>query len=139
MTANLEEREPMKMTLQAAFAAAFVGAAGALLGQAAQAQTMLLIGNSTAGDTQASVNERFAELLNKYSNGRFKASVRHGQALGSNAQMLAALQAGSIHGMIFPAGFISTVVPEMSLFDMPFRGPRPRSRPLPPRARRQPR
>lgn len=110
----------MKMTLQAAFAAAFVGAAGALLGQAAQAQTMLLIGNSTAGDTQASVNERFAELLNKYSNGRFKASVRHGQALGSNAQMLAALQAGSIHGMIFPAGFISTVVPEMSLFDMPF-------------------
>jgi tripartite ATP-independent transporter DctP family solute receptor len=110
----------MKTMLQAAFAAALVGVAGALPAPTAHAQSMLLIGNATAGDTQASVNEKFAELLNKYSNGRFKASVRHGQALGNNTQMIAALQAGSIHGMIFPAGFVSTVVPEMSLFDMPF-------------------
>jgi C4-dicarboxylate-binding protein DctP len=34
--------------------------------------------------------------------------------------MLAALQAGSVHGMIFPAGFMSRAVPELSLFDMPF-------------------
>ena len=34
--------------------------------------------------------------------------------------MLAALQAGSIVGMVLPAGFISATVPELSLFDLPF-------------------
>jgi TRAP-type C4-dicarboxylate transport system substrate-binding protein len=34
--------------------------------------------------------------------------------------MVAALQAGSIAAMILPAGFISSTVPELSLFDLPF-------------------
>ena len=80
----------------------------------------VLIGNATANDTQAAVNNKFAELLNKYSNGRMKASARHGESLGNNAQMLAALQAGSVQGMIYPAGFVSPVVPAMSLFDLAF-------------------
>jgi C4-dicarboxylate-binding protein DctP len=94
--------------------------ASLLAAGAAVAQSTVLIGNATANDTQAAGNDKFAELITKYSNGRLKASARHGESLGSNAQMFAAVQAGSLHGMIFPAGFLSPVVPELSVFDMPF-------------------
>ncbi|MDO8300086.1 TRAP transporter substrate-binding protein [Lacisediminimonas sp.] len=88
----------------------------------AQAQTSLnvLVGNATANDTQAANNDKFAELMTTYSGGRIKASARHGESLGTNAQMFGALQAGSLHGMILPAGFVSSIVPELSAFDMPF-------------------
>ena len=86
----------------------------------AQAPMNVLIGNATANDTQAEANDKFAELITKYSNGRMKASARHGESLGNNAQMLAALQAGSVQGMIYPAGFLSPVVPDLAMFDMPF-------------------
>jgi tripartite ATP-independent transporter DctP family solute receptor len=103
-----------------AFAVAVLSAAGGLAGPEAHAQTNVLIGNATANDTQAAANEKLAELIVKYSDGRLKASVRHGQSLGTNAQMVAALQAGSVAAMILPAGFISSTVPELSLFDLPF-------------------
>ena len=111
----------MRMLPKVAFIAATMFLAGAVLaqGKAPTVQT-LLIGNATANDTQAAANDKLAELFTKYSNGRFKASARHGEALGSNAQMIAALQAGSIHGMITTAGFTASVVPENSMFDMPF-------------------
>ncbi len=87
---------------------------------AAHAQSNVLIGNATANDTQAAANDKFAELISKYSNERLKASARHGQSLGTNQQMVAALQAGSVAGMVLPAGFISATVPDLSLFDLPF-------------------
>ncbi|MBI2317627.1 MAG: TRAP transporter substrate-binding protein [Betaproteobacteria bacterium] len=110
------------MILKAAFVAASLFAASPLLGQNKPASPALnmLIGNATANDTQATVIDKFAELVTKYSNGRVTASARHGGALGNTTQMLAALQAGSLHGMIYPTGFMSTVVPELSLFDRPF-------------------
>ncbi|MBI4293020.1 MAG: TRAP transporter substrate-binding protein [Betaproteobacteria bacterium] len=112
----------MRLISKLAFVAASVFAAGTVLAQGKSAPPVqtLLIGNATANDTQAAANDKLAELLTKYSNGRFKASARHGSALGGNAQMIAALQAGSIHGMIAPAGFTASVVPEISMFDMPF-------------------
>jgi TRAP-type transport system periplasmic protein len=115
----------MKTMLKVGLVAALSFAASTAFEQNVQAQSAapamnVLIGNATAGDTQAEANDKFAELLTKYSNDRFKASARHGQSLGSNAQMISALQAGSIHGMVFPAGFLSTVVPDMALFDLPF-------------------
>jgi TRAP-type C4-dicarboxylate transport system substrate-binding protein len=84
------------------------------------AQTNVLVGNATAADTQAAANDKFAELITKYSNGKLNASARHGQSLGTNAQMIAAMQAGSIAGMVLPAGFMSATVPELALFDLPF-------------------
>ncbi|MBI2318801.1 MAG: TRAP transporter substrate-binding protein [Betaproteobacteria bacterium] len=112
----------MKMMSKAAFVAAALVAAGAVLAPGASAQQVqpLLIGNATANDAQAAANDKLAELLTKYSKGRFTASARHGSALGTNAQMIAALQAGAIHGMITPAGFTASVVPENSMWDMPF-------------------
>jgi C4-dicarboxylate-binding protein DctP len=99
----------------AAFCAVVLAASGG-----ARAQQTVLIGNATINDTQAAANDKFAALMTQYSNGRLKASARHGSSLGSIAQMIAALQAGSVQGMLFPSGFLSATVPEISLFDMPF-------------------
>ena len=112
----------MKAISRVAFVAASLFETGAVLAQGSSAPAVqnVLIGNATANDTQAAANDKFAELLTKYSNGRFKASARHGESLGNNAQMLAALQAGAVQGMIYPSGFMSTAVPDLSLFDMPF-------------------
>lgn len=110
----------MKSKSRMLFLATALMAVGALTAPRVHAQTNVLIGNATAADTQAAANEKFAELITKYSNGKLNASVRHGQALGTNSQMIAALQAGSIAGMIFPAGFLSASVPELALFDLPF-------------------
>jgi len=112
----------MKAISKLAFVAASLFAASTVLGQTkppAPAVTVL-IGTATANDTQAEAAEKFAELLTKYSGGRFKASARTGGSLGTNAQMIAAVQAAALHGMITPAGSMATVVPEVSLFDMPF-------------------
>lgn len=100
--------------------AAALVAANAMAAPDARAQSNVLIGNATANDTQAAANDKFAELITKYSNERYKASARHGQSLGTNQQMIAALQAGSVAGMVLPAGFISATVPDLALFDLPF-------------------
>lgn len=103
----------MKLLSTLAFACASLFAAAAL------AQSVR-IGNATANDTQAAANDKLAELITKYSNGKLKAAAHHGESLGNNGQMIRGLQAGSIHGMIFPAGFLSSVVPELAMFDLPF-------------------
>lgn len=93
-----------------------------VFGQAKSATSAMkmLIGNVTVNDAQAAVNDKFAELVTKYSGGRITATAHHGGSLGNNVQMLAALQAGSLHGTSTLAGFISGPVPELSLFDLPF-------------------
>lgn len=110
----------MQARWKATVAAALLVALNMASAHDANAQTNILIGNATANDTQAAANDKFAELVTKYSDGRLKASARHGSSLGSIAQMVAALQAGSVHGMLFPAGFLSATVPQISAFDMPF-------------------
>ena len=110
----------MQAPWKTALAAVLLIALTAAPAQKAFGQQTILIGNATANDTQAAANDKFAELITKYSNGKLKASARHGSSLGSIAQMVAALQAGSVHGMIFPAGFLSATVPQISTFDMPF-------------------
>ncbi|MBI4293023.1 MAG: TRAP transporter substrate-binding protein [Betaproteobacteria bacterium] len=106
----------------AAIFAASLLAVGSVFAQTKPAAPAVnvLVGNATANDTQAAANDKFAELMTKYSGGRLKASAHHGQSLGNIPQMLSSLQAGSVHGMILPAGFLSTMVHEMSMLDMPF-------------------
>src|SRR5690606_8909456 len=93
-----------KSTLLAACAATFAAAALLATAPQASAQQTVLIGNATANDTQAAINDKFAELITSYTGGKIKASARHGQSLGNNTQMIAAMQAGSIAGMVMPAG-----------------------------------
>ncbi len=108
------------MNIVSRFCAAIVAAASLCMAGAALGQTTVLIGTATANDAQAATAEKFAELLTKYSNGRFKASARTGGALGSNQQMVSQLQAGALHGMVTPTGILSPAVPDIAMFDMPF-------------------
>ena len=95
--------------------------AGTAFGQAKPAAPItMLVGNVTANDTQAAINDKFAELVTKSSGGRISASARHGGALGNSLQLLASLQAGAVHGMINPTFVMSGPVPEVSLLDLPF-------------------
>ena len=110
----------MQWSIRLAFVVMAASLFAAGTGQAQQAPITMLIGNVTANDTQAEVNDKLAELVTKYSNGRIKGSARHGAALGNTTQMFAAMQAGSVHGMITPARVAASVVPELSLFFMPF-------------------
>lgn len=111
----------MKTILKAAFLAASLFGAAAVLAQGKSAAPInMLIGNVTANDTQAGLNDKFAELVTQHSNGRIKASARHGGSLGNSVQLLAGVQAGAVHGMITPSFVMSTAVPEISLFDVPF-------------------
>lgn len=112
----------MKSTTITAFMMAAVVSATAVPGAspAAAQETTMRIGNVTAHDTQATLNDMLGELSSKYSNGRIKSSVSHGGALGNSLQMLAAMQAGGLQGMISPSFIISGIVPEVSVFDMPF-------------------
>ena len=112
----------MKTVLKWVFLAVSLFAVSTVFAQAKSATSAMkmLIGNSTANDAQAAVCNKFAELVTKYSGGRIQATAHHGESLGNNVQMLAALQAGSIHGMSTLAGFISAMVPELSLFDLPY-------------------
>ncbi len=109
----------MQRSIRLAFGVmvASVVAAGTAL---AQAPMTMLVGNVTANDTQAAVNDKFAELVTTNSNGRISASARHGGALGNNLQLLAALQAGAVHAMINPSFSMSGPVPEVSVLDVPF-------------------
>lgn len=100
-------------------AAAFAATLGLAQGALAQSQDVR-IGNVTVGDVQAAVCDKWGELMIKHSNGRLKTSVHHGESLGNNAQMIRSLQAGSVHGIDTPAGFLAAFVPEMGLFDLPF-------------------
>ena len=112
----------MKATSRVVLVAASLFVPSAVLGQTKPVPPAVnvLIGNATTIDTQAEINDKFAELLTRYSDGRLKAAARHGESLGGNVQMLAALQAGSVHGMVLPSGFMSTAVPDLALFDLPF-------------------
>jgi TRAP-type transport system periplasmic protein len=108
----------MRMLFKLFFLAGTLFLAGTALGQTTP--MAVRVGNSTANDAQEAINLYFATKLTEYSAGRIKASSHPGAALGSNPQMLVTLQAGALHAMVIPAGFMASVVPELSLFDMPF-------------------
>ena len=112
----------MKAISKAAFVAASLFAASAVLGQTkpAAAPMNVLVANSTANDAQADITTKFAEFLTKHSNGRIAASARTGGSLGTNSQMLSTLQAGALAGMIIPTGFMAAAVPDIGMFDLPF-------------------
>jgi len=110
----------MQWSIRLAFVVMAASLFAAGTGQAQQAPITMLIGNVTANDTQAAINDKFAELVTKSSGGRISASARHGGALGNSLQLLASLQAGAVHGMINPTFVMSGPVPEVSLLDLPF-------------------
>lgn len=78
------------------------------------------LGTVTANDLQHRILEVFAEELAAASDGRIAATVHAGGSIGDNDIMVQMLQAGTLHGVNLPTGFLSPFVKDYAVFDLPY-------------------
>src|SRR3712207_9213057 len=106
--------------------AAFIGAAagGVLGGPAvlrAQGQVRLTLGHGTAqGNPRSVAADRMAAQLRERSNGRIEMRVAGSEQLGSDVAMLTGLRTGTLDMSVNSQGPVSSVVPELAAFGLPF-------------------
>jgi tripartite ATP-independent transporter DctP family solute receptor len=106
------------MKLATAIAAAVVCAAGIT---AADAQTKLKLGHALPQQhPQGVANDKFAELVSKYTNGRVQVTIYHGGMLGSDDKMLQAVQSGTQDMYYGALSAAAGKVPATQIFDLPF-------------------
>ncbi len=84
------------------------------------------IGLSKGSPQELSV-EYFKNILDKRTNGRLKVKIFTDSAVGDDNQMMSALQSGTLE-MTYPSTSpAASIVPQLSLFDLPFLFPTPQS------------
>jgi tripartite ATP-independent transporter DctP family solute receptor len=91
--------------------------------QTAEAQgekVVMRIGAATNNDPQTYEMERFKELAERLSNGKLEVRLYPAGQLGSNAQMLQGLQAGSIHALVEPTAFLGGFEDVLTVLDLPY-------------------
>jgi len=64
--------------------------------------------------------ERFAEIVAAKSGGKLKVSVFPGGVLGSDAQTVSAVQAGTVEMTVLNSGILASQVKEFAIYDFPF-------------------
>lgn len=84
------------------------------------AEEEIQLGTVTANDLQHRILEVFAEELAAASDGRIEATVHAGGSIGDNDIMVQMLQAGTLHGVNLPTGFLSPFVKDYAVFDLPY-------------------
>src|SRR3712207_969518 len=108
-----------RVALLGAAAGSGVIAAPAVL--RAQSKVRLTLGHGAApGNPRSLAAERFAELLRERSNGRIEMRVAGSAQLGDDASMLTGLRTGTLDMSVNAQGPISSVVPELAAFGLPF-------------------
>ena len=79
------------------------------------------IGNVLAADQPWDMGlVKFAELLNEYSDGRITATVQSGGVLGSEIEMLEAVQMGTLDISIASTASYSGFCDQLNYFDLPY-------------------
>jgi len=87
----------------------------------AQAQITLKLATQTVpGTAQYDGANRFAELLDKKTNGRIVIKVYGDGALGGDLQIISALQRGTIEMALMNAGLLNGLAKEFTIVDFPF-------------------
>ncbi|MDE2571662.1 MAG: TRAP transporter substrate-binding protein [bacterium] len=99
--------------------------ASGLLGTAppargAEVQTFKLAFPDNAHTPSTKVAQRFASEVATKTNGRFKVDIFPGGTLGSETNIVAGLQTGTIDFAMHTAGFVESYVPTVGVLDMPF-------------------
>ena len=111
-----------RITRRAAFIGVAVG--GVLGGPAvlrAQGQVRLTLGHGTApGNPRSVAADRMAAQLRERSNGRIEMRVAGSEQLGSDVAMLTGLRTGTLDMSVNSQGPVSSVVPELAAFGLPF-------------------
>ncbi|MFC7478444.1 TRAP transporter substrate-binding protein [Dankookia sp. GCM10030260] len=99
-------------------------AAGTLAAPAtlrAQGQVRLTLGhNAAAGNPRTIAADRMAQLLKERSNGRIDLRVAGAAQLGDDLAVLTGMRTGTVDMSVNSQGPISTVVPELAAFGLPF-------------------
>jgi tripartite ATP-independent transporter DctP family solute receptor len=104
--------------LAIAFAVAAMCAGTATL---ANAQTKLKLGHALPQQhPQGVANDKFAELVKQYTNGRVQVTVYHGGMLGSDDKMLQSVQSGTQDMYYGALSAAAGKVPATQIFDLPF-------------------
>lgn len=86
----------------------------------AQAQTYKLAFPDNAQHPTMKVAQRFAATVAQKTNGRFKVDVFPGGTLGSETNIVAGLQTGTVDFTMHTAGYVSSYVPTIGALDIPF-------------------
>ncbi len=84
------------------------------------ARTVKFPSASNKGHPQVLGVEKFAELMAKKTNGKFKVQAFPGGALGPDLQTVSAMQGGTVEMTVMNASLLAGVSKEMAIFDFPF-------------------
>ncbi|MGB4061260.1 MAG: TRAP transporter substrate-binding protein [Burkholderiaceae bacterium] len=92
------------------------------LAQAAdiEARTIKFPSASNKGHPQVLGVAKFAELIAKKTDGKFKVTSFPGGALGPDLQTVSAMQGGTVEMTVMNASLLAGVAKEMAIFDFPF-------------------
>ncbi len=112
-----------RMFLKTLVAAVALAAAGTAL---AQTRTIKFANQNAKGHPVVMGMEKFAELVEKKSDGRLKVNVFPGGALGSDQANVSALQGGTLEMASMNSGIFASVVKEFAIYDFPFLFANPR-------------
>lgn len=85
-----------------------------------EARTVKFPSASNKGHPQVQGVEKFAELMAKKTNGKFKVQAFPGGALGADLQTVSAMQGGTVEMTVMNASLLAGVSKEMAIFDFPF-------------------
>jgi tripartite ATP-independent transporter DctP family solute receptor len=83
-------------------------------------KTMKLAAGFPKGNYLAKGFNKFAEVVEKESNGKIKVEVYTDGVLGDDRRCLEGIQMGTIQGMTVSTGPISSFAPAIAVFDLPF-------------------
>lgn len=82
--------------------------------------TIKLAHNVTIGGTEDKAIQKFAELVNEKTNGAVEIQVYGAGQLGDETELLEGLQLGTIDAAMCTSAYISNLVPQFQLLDLPF-------------------
>jgi len=85
-----------------------------------EARTVKFPSASNKGHPQVQGVEKFAELMAKKTNGKFKVQAFPGGTLGPDLQTVSAMQGGTVEMTVMNASLLAGVAKEMAIFDFPF-------------------
>lgn len=89
-------------------------------GSAGESQTFLLGHGADPGNPRTIAADAFAEQLSEQSDGRLTVQVQGSEQLGSDAEMLQSVKAGTLQLTANSQGPVSALVPEVALIGLPF-------------------
>jgi TRAP-type transport system periplasmic protein len=111
---------PLRRVLSLSLLTAALASTGLAYAADFQARTVKCPSASNKGHSQVQGVEKFAKLMAKKTNGKFKVQALPGGALGPDLQTVSAMQGGTVEMTVMNASLLAGVAKEMAIFDFPF-------------------